>query len=183
MIQLEVPQQVPLHGTMTYAELAARVQVSPELLQRFIRLAALAGFLVEDENGLVRHTAMSAVFLRDQAVADMTRFMCDVDARAATYFHDSIRLDPKGTTVSQGPAALALHPRDYENESRRTIWEVLESDPVQNARFHSSMTALLTSPSHSLKHIAGAVDWSRFRTVVDVCLSYPLLAQTSLTLA
>jgi 6-hydroxytryprostatin B O-methyltransferase len=163
-----IPQKVPLDGSVTYKELAGPAQITPELLQRLVRLAALGGFLLEDATGKVRHTAMSAVFHLDRDVADMTHFMCDVDMRAGTYFYDSIRLDPSGKTASQGPAALALHARDYNNETRRTIWEVLENDPVQSARFHSSMTALLASPSHSLKHIVDAMDWSQFPTMVDV---------------
>ncbi|GLI72119.1 hypothetical protein PoHVEF18_000287 [Penicillium ochrochloron] len=168
LIQMGIPQKVPLDGSVTYKELAGPAQITPELLQRLVRLAALGGFLLEDATGKVRHTAMSAVFHLDRDVADMTHFMCDVDMRAGTYFYDSIRLDPSGKTASQGPAALALHARDYNNETRRTIWEVLENDPVQSARFHSSMTALLASPSHSLKHIVDAMDWSQFPTMVDV---------------
>jgi hypothetical protein len=70
-----IPQKVPLDGSVTYKELAGPAQITPELLQRLVRLAALGGFLLEDATGKVRHTAMSAVFHLDRDVADMTHFM------------------------------------------------------------------------------------------------------------
>ncbi|KAK5990618.1 6-hydroxytryprostatin B O-methyltransferase [Cladobotryum mycophilum] len=168
LTQLKVPDKVPLQGSITYEELAGAIQVAPELLQRLVRLAALAGFLVEDESGAVRHTAMSAVFLRDTAAGDTARFLFDVDMRAYSFFADSLRLDPSGRNIRDGPTSLAFQHDSNNQGNRPTIWDILERSPIQRARFHSTMQALGTFPSHLLKHILVAHDWHSIGSLVDV---------------
>ena len=164
-----MPDKVPLQGSITYEELATSVHVSPELLNRIVRLATLAGFLVEDKSGAVRHSAMSAVFLCDPGAADTTRFLFDVDMRAYSYFHDSLRLDPIGQNIRDGPTALAFQTNSDEPGKRLTIWDIMDRDPVQHARFHSTMETLGTFPSHYLTHIPNAFDWGKIGTLIDVC--------------
>ncbi|KAJ5875448.1 uncharacterized protein N7473_012795 [Penicillium subrubescens] len=43
LVQMGIPQQVPLNGSISYTQLAASAQISPELLQRLVRLADVAG--------------------------------------------------------------------------------------------------------------------------------------------
>lgn len=169
LTQLEVPDKVPLQGSLSYEELAVGVRVSPELLQRMVRLAALAGFLVEDEYCRVRHSAISAVFLQDPNAGDTARLFFDVDVRAYSFFYESIRLDPTGRNIRDGPTALAFQSDSDDQGNRPTIWEIMERNPVQRARFHSTMKALGNFPSHRLKHIINAFDWSKIGTLVDVC--------------
>ena len=144
------------------------VSVSPELLQRLVRLAALAGFLVEDESGAIRHSAMSAVFLRDPGMGDTARLMFDVDVRTYSRFGDSIRLDPTGLKIREGPTALAFESGVDGQDNRPTIWEIMERDPIQRNRFHSMMQTLGGFPSHLLKHVLSAFDWDEIGTLVDV---------------
>ena len=168
LTQLGVPDKVPLQGSIAYKDLAALVSVSPELLQRLVRLAALAGFLVEDESCAIRHSAMSAVFHRDPGMGDTARLMFDVDVRAYTRFGDSIRLDPTGLKIRDGPTALAFQSSVDGQGNRPTIWEIMERDPIQRTRFHSMMQTLGGFPSHLLKHVLSAFDWNTIGTLVDV---------------
>ena len=168
LTQLGVPDKVPLQGSINYEDLAAMVTVSPELLQRLVRLAALAGFLIEDESGAIRHSAMSAVFLRDPGMGDTARLMFDVDVRTYSRFGDSIRLDPTGLKIRDGPAALAFESGADGLGNRPTIWEIMERDPIQRDRFHSMMQTLGGFPSHLLKHVLSAFDWNKIGTLVDV---------------
>ncbi|KAG2418567.1 hypothetical protein HFD88_001668 [Aspergillus terreus] len=170
LIKLGVPEKVPLKGSITYHELSAALPIAPELLQRLVRLASLAGFLVEDPDGAVRHSAMSSVFLRDPPAADAARFLFDVDMRSSNYFYDSIKLDPSGRDNRCCPVSLAFQ-KDDKCEAQAhplTIWDILERDAALKAQFHSSMVAVLASPSHALKHVPNAYDWGKFKTLVDV---------------
>ena len=168
LTQLGVPDKVPLQGSINYEDLAAMISVSPELLQRLVRLAALAGFLIEDESGAIRHSAMSAVFLRDPGMGDTARLMFDVDVRTYSRFGDSIRLDPTGLKIRDGPTALAFESGVDGQGNRPTIWEIMERDPIQRNRFHSMMQTLGGFPSHLLKHVLSAFDWNKIGTLVDV---------------
>lgn len=168
LIQLGVPDKVPLQDSITYEGLAAMIPISSELLQRMVRLAALAGFLVEDESSAVRHSAMSAVFLCDPSMGDTSRMFFDIDMRAYSFFGDSVRRDPTGLNIRDGPTALAFQQGSGDHVTRPTIWEIMESNPVQSARFHATMQALGAFPSHLLRHVLTAFDWSKIRTLVDV---------------
>lgn len=183
LIKLGVPEKVPLKGSITYHELSAALPIAPELLQRLVRLASLAGFLVEDKDGAVRHSAMSSVFLRDPPAADAARFLFDVDMRASNYFYDSIKLDPSGRDNRCCPVSLAFQ-KDDKSEAQAhplTIWDILERDAALKAQFHSSMVAVLSSPSHALKHVPNAYDWGKFKTLVDVRLASPFPQHSMLT--
>ena len=168
LTQLGVPEKVPLQGSINYKDLAAMVSVSPELLQRLVRLAALAGFLMEDTSGAIQHSAMSAVFLRDPGMGDTARLMFDVDVHTYSRFGDSIRLDPTGLKIRDGPTALAFENGADGQGNRPTIWEIMERDPIQRTRFHSMMQTLGGFPSHLLKHVLSAFDWNTIGTLVDV---------------
>lgn len=128
----------------------------------------LAGFFAEDKSGAIRHSAMSAVFLRDPGMGDTARLMFDVDVRAYSRFGDSIRLDPMGLKIRDGPTALAFQSSVDGKGNRPTIWEIMERDPIQQIRFHSMMQTLGAFPSHLLKHVLSAFDWNTIGTLVDV---------------
>jgi 6-hydroxytryprostatin B O-methyltransferase len=137
-----------------------------------VRLSALAGFLREDEGGQVCHSAMSAVFHRDPITADAIRLFFDIDIRAYPFMYESIRLDPTGQSIRNGPTALAFKEDLTEQGERPTMWEIMERNPVQRARFDSTMQALGTFPSHYLRHVLDAFNWSKIGTMVDVCSSF-----------
>ncbi|GJN86694.1 hypothetical protein PLIIFM63780_010275 [Purpureocillium lilacinum] len=79
----KIPQAVPLDGTITYEDLAAKVSELngfdiPMLnLRRLIRHAMTNRIFVEPEKGRVAHTRMSRLVLEDAPLSNWVGFMCN----------------------------------------------------------------------------------------------------------
>ncbi|KAJ6190252.1 O-methyltransferase [Penicillium mononematosum] len=165
LIRLEVPDHVPSTGSVTYDMLVKKLKtpVEPNLLQRLIRFARLDGFLDEDETGAVKHTPMSATFVRDQDSAGLAKFMADFGIRPCSFIYESINLDPNGETPRQGPLALmAREPGACEGP---TFFEVLEKDQINRKRWHDGMAVHNDS---MVRHVAHAYDWNTVKSLVDI---------------
>jgi 6-hydroxytryprostatin B O-methyltransferase len=167
LTQLGVPDKIPLEGFVSYQNLAQSVQISPRLLKRLVRFAVTVGFLIEDGTGAVGHSAMSAVFIRDPATAGGTRFMCNVGMRGHPYLKDSILMDPTGCNNRVGPTALAFE-KDSGEQGIRPITTELIEHPDHSADWQSLILAWNSYPSHSLRHLPNAFDWSKIRKLVAV---------------
>ncbi|KAI9370292.1 6-hydroxytryprostatin B O-methyltransferase [Aspergillus egyptiacus] len=165
LIRLEVPDHVPSPGSITYGALVRKLKtpINPELLQRLVRFARLHGFLDEDEAGAVKHTPMSAIFVRDQDSAGLARFMADFGIRPCSFMYESIKLDPSGECPCQGP--LALMAREPGAREGPTFFEVLEKDPINRDRWHDGMAVHNDS---MVRHVAHAYDWSAVQSLVDI---------------
>lgn len=165
LIRLEVPDQVPLTGSIPYDALVKKLKtpVDPELLQRLIRFTRLVGFLDEDAEGAVKHSPMSAIFVNDPDTAGQARFMADFGIRPCSFIYESIKLDPSGEAARQGP--LALMAREPGAREGPTFFEVLEKDPVNRKRWHDGMAVHNDS---MVRHVAGAYDWGTVQSLVDV---------------
>ncbi|KAL4734142.1 6-hydroxytryprostatin B O-methyltransferase [Aspergillus similis] len=165
LIRLEVPDHVPSTGCITYGALVRKLKtrIEPELLQRLIRFARLYGFLDEDEAGAVKHSPMSAIFVRDQDSAGLARFMADFGIRPCSFIYESIKLDPSGESPCQGP--LALMAREPGARQGPTFFEVLEKDQINRERWHDGMAVHNDS---MVLHVAHAYDWNTVQTLVDV---------------
>jgi 6-hydroxytryprostatin B O-methyltransferase len=142
--------------------------VEPNLLQRLIRFARLDGFLDEDEAGAVKHTPMSATFVRDKDSAGLAKFMAGFGIRPCSFIYESIKLDPNGETPRQGPLALmASEPGACEGP---TFFEVLEKDQINRKRWHDGMAVHNDS---MVRHVAHAYDWNTVQSLVDVSCYWP----------
>ncbi|KAH3532407.1 hypothetical protein KXV64_001685 [Aspergillus fumigatus] len=165
LIRLEVPDQVPLTGSIPYDALVKKLKtpVDPELLQRLIRFTRLVGFLDEDAEGAVKHSPMSAIFVNDPDTAGQARFMADFGIRPCSFIYESIKLDPSGEAARQGP--LALMAREPGAREGPTFFEVLEKDLVNRKRWHDGMAVHNDS---MVRHVAGAYDWGTVQSLVDI---------------
>jgi hypothetical protein len=63
--KLDIPSAVPLQGTITFTDLAAKTNLDPTFLSRIIRAAATSHFFIEGPQDTVRHSAASAAIAAD----------------------------------------------------------------------------------------------------------------------
>jgi 6-hydroxytryprostatin B O-methyltransferase len=165
LIRLEVPDHVPSTGSITYDDLARKLEtpIEPDLLQRLIRFARLDGFLDEDDAGAVKHTPMSAIFVLDKDSAGQAKFMADFGIRPCSFIYESIKIDPTGESPRKGPLALvAREPGAREGPS---FFEVLEKDQINRTRWHDGMAV---HNDAMVRHVAHAYDWNTVQSLVDV---------------
>ncbi|CEO58422.1 Putative O-methyltransferase FtmD [Penicillium brasilianum] len=165
LIRLEVPDHVPSTGSITYDDLARKLEtpIEPNLLQRLIRFSRLDGFLDEDDAGAVKHTPMSAIFVLDKDSAGQAKFMADFGIRPCSFIYESIKLDPTGESPRKGP--LALMAMEPEARQGPTFFEVLEKDQLNRTRWHDGMAV---HNDTMVRHVAHAYDWNTLQSLVDI---------------
>ncbi|KAK0637408.1 S-adenosyl-L-methionine-dependent methyltransferase [Bombardia bombarda] len=62
----KIPQNVPLQGSISYAELASKTGFPENLLPRFVRMAAANYYFAEPQEGFVAHSAFSKPLAIDE---------------------------------------------------------------------------------------------------------------------
>ncbi|CAJ2511701.1 Uu.00g073260.m01.CDS01 [Anthostomella pinea] len=75
LLEFNTPALVPLDGTATVAELAAKSGLLEDKLTRFLRYAATNFIFREPEPGVVTHTAASAALARDPQFCTWLQFV------------------------------------------------------------------------------------------------------------
>ncbi|KAF9886724.1 hypothetical protein FE257_011101 [Aspergillus nanangensis] len=165
LIRLEVPDHVPSPGSITYDALITKLKtpVKPGLLQRLVRFARFDGFLDEDEAGAVKHTPMSAIFVRDQGNAVMAKLVVDFLIQPILFMYESITLDPSGENPRQAPFAVMA--RGSGAREGPTPFEILEKDQINRDRFHDG---LALHSEFMIRHVSHAYDWNSVQSLIDV---------------
>ncbi|PLB55898.1 putative O-methyltransferase [Aspergillus steynii IBT 23096] len=167
LIQLGVPEQVPFPGSITYAELAKKLTtpISPDLLQRLVRLSRLHGCLDEDAAGAVTHTPVSAIFVTDANTAGQAKFMASFGIRPCAFLYESVKLDPSGENPRRGPLAIMAREERPGIGEGPTFFEVLEKDATNQARWHDAMAV---HDDSIIRLVAQAYDWGSVQSLVDI---------------
>ncbi|PWY92199.1 putative O-methyltransferase [Aspergillus heteromorphus CBS 117.55] len=165
LVKLGIPQLIPLGESRSYKQLAEATNVSVALLQRLVRFARVCGFLSEDQDGRVKHNAMSAVFVKDERAANGAIWNLEVPFNASTKMHESLQLDPQG----QDPHACAVSVAyQTEGAARPSLWDINERIPGLDQKFHDLMISSSASSLESLEHVVRGGDWENIGSVVDV---------------
>ena len=68
LCQFEVPQNVPLEGSISYGDLARKSKLNETILSRCVRLAITKYFFAEPERGFVAHSTRSRMLATNQAM-------------------------------------------------------------------------------------------------------------------
>lgn len=166
-VALEVPQAVPLDGSISVSDLAAKIEVKDEAaFYKQLRFAYLMGMFRQSEDGKVAHTALSAAIPESEAWISvrLSKLFC----QGAFEVDTALRKDASlGKTTC--PCALA----DPKGLSR-TCYDQLEDEPDGRGmeKFSKGMIDLF------MHHAGGSYlpfihgfDWSSLgpdATVVDV---------------
>lgn len=154
--------KVPIHGSISFKELAELCEL-PELdLRRILRFAMVwHRCFCEPEDGFVAHTAASRQLTEDPRAHDMAGLMFDECwqsmARTVEAMHTF-----KGHEPNQTGHALAHNTQD-------TMFDWLGKHPAQAKRFASAISTLVPS-GRPATFLIGSFDWASLgnATVVDV---------------
>lgn len=154
---------VPLHGTASYAEISAASGLKESLCRRFIRLAMGSNVFDEDpETKHVRHTAASRLLATDQGFCDAVGLELEDIAPASSKIIDV--WDKYGQDSSeQAESAFSLY-----NETDKTVYAVLASQPQRGRRFGGAMRFFTKGDSWDLRHMLASFDWTSVDKPGDV---------------
>lgn len=163
---LKVAQTVPLDGEIAVSELAEKLGLKEDVLQRQLGFAYLMGLFRECpmKRGHIAHTALSSVLLEASPW---------VQLHAIPALTNGTVKVPEALQVVRGDSSVKV-PAQLADPQGRSLWRVLEEDypPGQGmAMFSAGMKAFmnLTLGDSFAPYLSG-LDWGSVagRTVVDV---------------
>ncbi|KAB8230798.1 O-methyltransferase-domain-containing protein [Aspergillus alliaceus] len=164
LVKLGIPSMIPLGESKSYHELASMSDVSVDVLKRLIGLARVCGFLAVDDQGNVKHNAMSSIFVKNQQASGGAAWTMEVYSKSSPEIYESLRLSPKG----DDPRACAVSLAYQKGDVRPTLWEINARSPTLDRQFHELMASSCSSSVESVEHIVNGFDWESISSLVDV---------------
>ncbi|KAI0469792.1 S-adenosyl-L-methionine-dependent methyltransferase [Xylariaceae sp. FL0804] len=158
----KIAPMVPTRGQTSFADIAKQTGVQEQTIQRLLRHAMTMRVFQEVEPGQVAHTQASKAILQP-SVADWLSSGAEDFWPAATRMVDAI--EKWGDSQEPNHTAFAL-----ANNTDRSIYDVVGSDPARSARFAGCMNAFTASSAHDLSYALDYYDWASLgqARVVDV---------------
>ena len=158
---------MPLDGTASYDEISAASGFKESLCRRFIRLAMGSNLFDEDpETKRVRHTAASRRLATDQGLGDAVGLELEDIAPASSKLIEVWEKYGQDSS-EQTESAFSLY-----NETDKTVYAVLASQPHRARRFGGAMRYFTKGDSWHLRHMLASFDWpsvdKRGDVVVDI---------------
>ena len=145
---------MPLNGTASYAEIAAASGLQESLCRRFIRLAMGSNIFDEEaKTKRVQHTAASRALATNQGLSDAVGLQLDEIAPASSKLVDV--WDKYGQNIGEPTqSAFSLY-----NETEKSIYSVLASQPERARRFGGAMRFFTKGDNWDLRHMLASFDW------------------------
>lgn len=165
---------VPLDGEISYADLAAKVNLSEERLRRFIRQVMTNHVFTESRPGYVAHTAASAVPVRIPSF----RWWIEHNAEDGGPAYPKVIQALETWGASDQPAesgfgiAFGLNAKDGKDSVFRFVAEDGEGEKkgFRMKRIGHAMEGMKGDGAYNVGHVQKGFDWASLgeATVVDV---------------
>ncbi|KAL1988846.1 hypothetical protein VTN96DRAFT_7730 [Rasamsonia emersonii] len=181
----KIHEAVPLGPEgISYTDLASRTGLPAQRLQSVIRQSALNRVFEEvelkpehdndhevgnnDPVYGVRHTASSALLLRDSAMQDWYGHCVEEMFPAAAKLADAWDKYPCPAGSNTGEPEQSAFGLAFDTPD--SVFRFYEKHPDRQARFFGAMDAVGRDKGHRLEHVVNGYDWAGLgrRTVVDV---------------
>src|SRR3569833_369438 len=174
--QLDFFTAVPLNGSITYAELAKKTNVSEPVVRRLLRHAMTSRFFAPAPDDSVRHSANSAQVARTPLLKSWIAHNCQ-EIRPALIHQTKTKQHTNATKNEKNTeSAFALADIDRKGHPV-SFWDYLNDAPkgvpegFRAQRFAEAMRAASKSSAVSRQEvIKNGLDWAALgeATVVDV---------------
>ena len=162
----KVLAEIPLPpGSISYADLATKLQIPPSTLRSVARMAMTANFLCETKDGSLAHNAISAVFVKDDSMATWLSYLLRRTIPFTRAFTQATEKWPNPTKDNETAYNLAM-------ETDLQFFDHLKANPDLAAEFSKYMTSQSTGHrGASVDHLLKGLDWATLGNakVVDVC--------------
>ena len=157
--------EVPLQpGSISYADVAAKVQISESTLRSVARMAMTADFLCETREGKLAHTSLSAVFVEDVNLATWLSYLLHRSVPCMRAFTQATERWSDPTTGNETAYGLAMN-------TELSFFDHLKANPDLAAEFGKYMKSQSTVHiGASVHHLSKGLDWAALGKgkVVDV---------------
>ncbi|KAK3340029.1 S-adenosyl-L-methionine-dependent methyltransferase [Neurospora tetraspora] len=163
LCHFEIPQNVPLQGTISFHDLASKTGLSEALLPRFLRMAIANFYFAEPEPGLVAHSAWSKPLATDEKMRACVWFRHAEMLPAVSKLVDMVKRYPDSPEPQDTAFSLAFGD---------TFFGYKERHPENMVKFGQFVGAFSGgSSADSAENIARAYPWETLPNgalVVDV---------------
>jgi 6-hydroxytryprostatin B O-methyltransferase len=159
LCQLKVPHNIPQGGSVSYADLAKKINLDEDRLKHLARNAIVcSGFLAETENGELTHSRNSAIWHLDPLMAGGMEVM--LDHLPESSFNLGKVCIKDGTDTNEGLCG-------FSNARSAPLYQYLETNPAEGKKFGGYMRA--QASAHGDGAIKAGYDWTQLKgkTLVD----------------
>jgi 6-hydroxytryprostatin B O-methyltransferase len=161
IVEFNIPHMIPLHGEMSYEDIAANVGFPQYRVHNILRHAMTFRVFRESRPGYVAHTGPSAAFLRNPVLNDWVSFNLDEVWKADTRLAEALRRFGE----SQEPADSAIGIA-YDFPKGNTYWDFVSNEGEGDAkgwrqrRFAKGMKFRAGENPQAHHHLHKAFDWA-----------------------
>ncbi|KIV81899.1 hypothetical protein PV11_04048 [Exophiala sideris] len=161
--RFSVAKAVPIHGSITYEDLATTLKVDKSQLKRVLRYAMTKRIFFQTQSGEVAHTETSLLLVKG-GVSVLNSYSSERGFPVASCFNEAL---DKWGHGSQEPNETAFN---VFHETELPMFDYYEENPASGAPFHQVMQHFTKTPALSHEHIKTAFDWKSLShtTVIDI---------------
>ncbi|KAI1172932.1 O-methyltransferase [Nemania sp. FL0916] len=158
----KLPNRVPVEGSISYEELAGKVQVNEDVIRRIARYAITKHIFRETDggNGLA-HSATSKMLAESPMMMEWIGMVCEEMWPAATQAVPALAKWPRSQEPQHSGYALAHGLKTH-------VFDMLVDQPERAARFANAMVYFNSIKDLASHHLCDAYDWKSVTQVVDI---------------
>lgn len=159
----KIPDSVPDTGTIDYESLAKACAVDPTQLKQHFRFAIANRIFCEPSPNHVAHTTTSLVLKEGCPMQASVQWLTEDCAPMIAHQLDALKKwGPGSQEPNETAVTYAYGGKDF--------YDFIQSDPMRERRFGTTITQVAQQPRSSLKFIQSGFDWNALgtATVVDV---------------
>lgn len=161
----KVLTEVPLQpGSISYADVATKLQVSESTIRSVARMAMTANFLWETKDGRLAHNSVSAVFVEDASMNTWLSYLLHRSVPCMRAFTQATERWPNPTKGNETAYNLTMN-------TELPFFDHLKANTNLSAEFGKYMKSQSTvHPGASVDHLLKGLDWAALgeAKVVDV---------------
>ncbi|KAK6840729.1 sterigmatocystin 8-O-methyltransferase [Apiospora arundinis] len=150
-------------ATISYEELAAKVNLPTHRVSRPIRLLATYHVFSEPAAGFVAHNEVSRLLLEEELHATVS-YYTEESFRSASYLAPAVERWPDAQERNETALNLAY-------DTRLPKFDFFDSEPWRAAKFRKAMAGMTRGDRFALQHLIDAFDWGSLQSgsvVADV---------------
>lgn len=186
LLRFDIPETIPLDGTITSEELAKKVDLPLDITERMLRYAVGNGLFIEPSPGVFAHSAASSRLRQSTHLRHLAVGSCGMHARFVGRIADALWLQQQarqGTnkTLLEGnePGYCPEAPFNLAYPGYTNVFDFAGKNKQAAEIYHRAMVARANLPRWKMSHILEARDWSNVGEAIIVDVSKHMLFSDS----
>ena len=150
-----IARHVPLENTIRIDELARKVKLPSDTVERFLRHAIANRIFTEKGAGNIAHTAASRLLATETDLQDTVSMMAKEVWPLNSKLVEAVETDPECQEPTESAFSLLYEPGV-------TMWEILGTYPKREAKFGAAMRWFGKFDGWSIKHLVDGFSWEAY---------------------